>query len=341
MSLIRNLSPLPLALGVFVVATLLPVLPVLPLASATAAGFTARQDASGVTLNYNGKLFTRYVVDQANKPYLWPVIGPTGKAVTRAYPMKTVAGEQHDHPHHRSIYFGHQGIDAFDTWHEDLTWKERKLSPEKLKEKLAGLGSTVHRKFKRVTAKGDTATIVCESDHLGAGRKLLADERRLRFEIRDGKRYIDFDITFIAKYGKVLLRDMKDAGFSVRVPSSMAVTAGQGGTILNSRGDRDKAAWGKRAEWVDYSGPVAGDHLGIAILNHPDSLRHPTPWHVRTYGLFTANPFGLRSLDKQAKDGAIAMKKGQRITLRHRIILHAGDADSAQIAAEFKRYAAE
>ena len=38
--------------------------------------------------------------------------------------------------------------------------------------------------------------------------------------------------------------------------------------------------------------PVEGKTVGVAILNHPDSFRFPTTWHVRTYGLFAANPFG-------------------------------------------------
>jgi len=42
-----------------------------------------------------------------------------------------------------------------------------------------------------------------------------------------------------------------------------------------------------------------GETLGVAIFNHPPSFRHPTSWHARTYGLFTANCFG--SLDKSAR----------------------------------------
>ena len=170
----------------------------------------------------------------------------------------------------------------------------------------------------------------------------MADERRIRFHTGKNKRYVDFEITFMAKYGDATLGDMKDAGFSVRIPTSMAVSSKQGGTILNSRGHKDGDAWGKRAEWVDYSGTVEGEELGIAILNHPKSLRHPTPWHVRTYGLFTANPFGFRSLNrKSAEDGAVHLKLGEKLVLRHRIVFHVGDAAAADIAAEFKRYATE
>ena len=51
----------------------------------------------------------------------------------------------------------------------------------------------------------------------------------------------------------------------------------------------------------------------------------------RTYGLFTANPFGLRSLG-QGKDSSFTLKKGESITLRHRVIFHLGDEKAAKIA---------
>lgn len=83
-------------------------------------GFSISCEASKVTINYNGKLVTNYLFhdDAAKKPYFWPVIGPTGKPMTRAFPMETVDGEQHDHPHHRGIWFGHQGVAGTDTWLE-------------------------------------------------------------------------------------------------------------------------------------------------------------------------------------------------------------------------------
>ncbi|MBL62751.1 MAG: hypothetical protein CMI30_05015 [Opitutae bacterium] len=69
----------------------------------------------GLIILHKGKPFAEYVVDQANKPYLYPVHGPTGAAMTRNYPMKLVEGERHDHPHHRGINFGHEGIDGADS----------------------------------------------------------------------------------------------------------------------------------------------------------------------------------------------------------------------------------
>ena len=39
----------------------------------------------GLRVLHKGKPFAEYVVDQANKPYLYPVHGPTGVAMTRNY----------------------------------------------------------------------------------------------------------------------------------------------------------------------------------------------------------------------------------------------------------------
>ena len=88
-------------------------------------GFTIEETPWGLAIKHNGELVTNYIIDQANKPYMWPLIGPNGKPMTRAYPMEDVAGERQDHPHHRSIWFGHQNMGGFDTWTESLSYTSR------------------------------------------------------------------------------------------------------------------------------------------------------------------------------------------------------------------------
>lgn len=311
-----------------------------------AAEFTVEQTDDGVVINIDGKLFTKYVTGDkvGNKPYFYPVIGPTGKGMTRAYPMEDVEGEAQDHPHHRSLYFGHQFVNDFDTWHEELTMIERsKGDAAKLAELKKKLGATVHRETLAAEAKGDHAVLKVASDYLdGHGETMARDERTFTFRVAaNGSRIIDADLVFTAVMDSVNFADAKDAGFSLRVAHSMSVDAKQGGRIVNSLGHLDKDAWGKRAAWCDFHGPVDGETLGIAVLNHPKSLRHPTPWHARTYGLFTANPFGLHSVAGEEGDGAVLLKKGESFTLRHRVILHAGDEKAADIAAAWEAYARE
>ncbi len=311
-------------------------------AAAAGKGFTAVESAKGVTVTYDGKPFATYVIGEANKSYLFPVYGPTGKSMTRAFPMQKVEGEVMDHYHHRGICFGHQDINGFDSWMERGSVSllpDDKLS-EKQKTTLARMGSTKHVKFKQVLADASHAVIVSENVYIGGnGKKSVTEIRTLTFRVDGETRLIDWDQEFIAADGEVIFGDKKDAGLSIRVPTTMAVDSKKGGHIITSTGIADKEAWSKRAPWVDYYGPVEGETLGVAILNHPASFRHPTSWHVRTYGLFTANCFG--SLDKNDPNGPHTLKPGEKLALHHRFVFHKGDEKSAHIAAAYERYAKE
>ena len=57
--------------------------------AAHGAKFTLEKDAEGVSVICDGKLFTRYIIKSGTKPILWPIIGPTGKEMTRGYPMRS------------------------------------------------------------------------------------------------------------------------------------------------------------------------------------------------------------------------------------------------------------
>ena len=310
---------------------------------ASAAQFTVEKTASGgAIVKVDGQVFAEYIVDQANKPYLAPVFGPTGKQMTRNYPMKTIEGEQHDHPHHRGICFGSEGINGIESWAERLTFGDTSKTPERLSK----LGSEKHREFKTLEAKPDSAVLVSIIDYLDpAGKKYLEEERTMIFRAGEGTRSIEMKQILLATEGTAKFEDKKDAGLSIRVPTEMAVEMGKNqkgsGHIINSEGLTDAAAWGKRAKWCDYYGTVGGEKLGVAMLNHPSSFRFPTPWHVRTYGLFTANPFGLSSLKVQTETGAITLKQDERIKLRHRFIFHKGDEKTGKISEAWEKYAKE
>lgn len=283
------------------------------------AEVTAEKSDEGVVVKIDGELFTEYVVDSGGKPILWPILGPTGKPMTRAYPMvEGDESERSDHPHHRSFWFAHGDVNGLSYWHKEVTR---------------------HREFKRVES-GDTATIVAVTDWADPdGKKVLEDERTLVFGKHGKDRYVDFTITLKATEGPVTFGDTKEGTFGVRVAGTMKVDAKLGGRIVNSEGQTDRDAWGRPAAWVDYYGPVDGETVGIAIMNHPSSFRYPTHWHVRTYGLFAANPFGLNDFPSPAKNGEHTLQKGEELTLRYRVLFHRGDAQAADVAGAFAAYA--
>ena len=310
-----------------------------PVSSAPqAAPFAVKKTATnGAIVLHEGEPIAEYFVDRANKPFLWRIIGPTGRAMTRGFPMADVPGETTDHVHQRGLAFAHEGVAGFDTWTEEATYRDDRNFAARVER----LGAIRHRGYRALTG-GTSAVIHVRNDLVDArNTPLLAEERRMTFSVAPGVRIIDVDIDLVAAYGPVELADMKDAGVLIRVPDSMAVDRKLGGTIVNSAGQRDADAWSKHAAWVDYHGPVEGEHLGIAILNHPSSFRHPTAWHVRTYGLFCANPFGMRQMNPEAESGAVSFAAGQRVGLRHRFVFHSGDERQAGIAAAYEAYAAE
>ncbi|NLC56101.1 MAG: hypothetical protein GX774_04615, partial [Armatimonadetes bacterium] len=91
-----------------------------------------------------------------------------------------------------------------------------------------------------------------------------------------------------------------------------------------------------RAAWCDYSGPVEGKWVGIAVFDHPGNLRYPTYWHVRDYGLMTANMFGLSAFyNDPERRGDYVLPAGQSLRFRYRIYVHPGDARQGAVAAKY------
>jgi len=289
------------------------------------AEITAEQTERGVTISVDGKPFAEYRTDLGSKPIVWPLIGPTDQPVTRDYPMADTSGETRDHPHQRSLWFTHGSVNGLSFW-----------------EEAPGRGVIKHREYVQVRG-GQDAVIVTRNDWLTAeGDRVLSDTRRLRFAAADDMRILDFDIRLTASSGPVVFGDTKEGTFGIRVAETIRVDTKKGGRIVNSNGKYDAEAWGRRAAWVDYSGPVADSIVGIAVLNHPMSFRFPTYWHVRTYGLFAANPFGWHDFEgRQDVDGSYRLAEGESIVLCYRVILHRGRADEAGIAEKFAQYAAE
>jgi len=293
--------------------------------AAAPQGVTVRKSDNGPEVLIGEALFTRYDMKNGPKPYLYPVIGPTGAGVTRNFPMKTgTPNERTDHPHHRSFWFTHDKVNGVDFWLEG-----------------ARGGKQIHRAFEALESGPVMGRIRAVTDWVAPdGRKVLEDVRDIRVYNIDGARLFDWDTTARASEGPVTFGDTKEGTFGCRVAGTMKVDAKMGGAIVNSEGQKDGDAWGRPAKWVDYTGPVEEKTVGIAMLNHPTSFRHPTHWHVRTYGLFAANPFGLHDFpDGKGKDGSHTIPAGGTMPFVFRVYIHPGTTDVANVASVYEQYA--
>jgi hypothetical protein len=141
-------------------------------------------------------------------------------------------------------------------------------------------------------------------------------------------RVIDAVITIRADAGQALtFGDTDDGGFAIRL--SEEFREDRGARLRNSEGlEGTKNIWGKPARWVDYSALIDGERAGVAILDHPSNLRHPSRWHARPYGLNAANPFALKSFTKDpTAEGAFTLPDGQKLVLRYRTLVYEGSPD--------------
>lgn len=280
----------------------------------------AEQDGR-VAVKIGGELFTRYIYgDDVSKPCLYPLIGPFGQGVTRAYPLEEIEGDSSDHVHHRSLYVAWGDVNGSDNWSEE-----------------EGSGRTVHRYFEATDSGPVFGRIIALNDWVDAsGNRLMQDRLEYAFyKTPPSFRLFDLSVTFYASDGDVRFGDTKEGGIaSLRVATSME--AGRSGRIENSLGGiNETETWGKRASWCDYSGPV-GDHLvGIAVFDHPSNLRYPTYWHVRDYGLMTANPFGLSFFVGEGADGSYVLPGGEHLCFRYRILIHAGAAQEGGVGRKY------
>jgi hypothetical protein len=282
-----------------------------------------------VRVELNGKLFTEYRFGGVPRPFLYPILGPGELPMTRDWPMKDVPGEDHDHPHHRSLWFAHGDVNGVDFWSET--------------EKA---GKIVHQEFVKVESGRTSGVVETRNRWLDVkGTTICTDTRTVTFYPpgANDERMLDFAITIHASQGDLVFGDTKEGTMAIRLAETMRLKGGLGkGRIVTSGGDKDGGAWGKSAKWCSYYGPVKDQIVGVAIFDAPSNPRHPTWWHVRDYGLFAANPFGKHDFEKLADKtaGNLTVPKGKSVTFKYRFLFHKGDTAAGKVAAAYDRFAA-
>jgi len=297
------------------------------------AQVSLRQATDRISADIGGKPFTEFFVSaDLNKPFLHPLRSASGKVVTRYFPMELVEGESRDHPHHRGLWFSHGDVNGIDFWANET--------------REGNKGRIVLRKITALESGKKQGVIGARFEWMDPkGKTLLNEDRTMIFYSDPKLRTIDFDITLIA-VEKVKFGDTKEGTFALRLAPSLEEAGKRdpakytGRMISASGASGEERVWGSRAPWVDYSGEVAGEPLGIAIFDHPSNPRHPTWWHARGYGLFAANPFGMHDFERDAsKDGSLTLEPGQTLRFRYRVVIHPGRTAEANIPALYQKYA--
>jgi len=297
-----------------------------------------------------GKLFTSYLFgDELPKPVLVPVRTPSGIEVSRRHPLVELEGGTDGHLHHVGIFFTVDGVNG------TRFWNNVKPPPQikhiKTTEIVEGVG------------KGRLSTI---AQWIDKNDKVLLEEKRSMVFLageRKDEYAIDFSMDLTAKDSKVVFEDTEEGVFAIRLadclregrakvklrpgmPLPKESVSGTGRYFSSNGDETAKNVWGKRARWVALQGVRGGKVVGVAILNHPESINYPTYWHVRDYGLFSANPLGQGDFQRQSKYKKnpviplrLMLEPGERAHFRFLVIIYEGIRTKQQVEERFREFA--
>jgi methane monooxygenase PmoA-like len=301
------------------------------------------QTPDEITVEIDGKPFTVFHVGgkDLNRPYLQPLRSASGKTVNRSFPAGQLPGETTDHPHHAGLFYGHGDVNGFNYW----AIQNVPTPPSKA---TANMGRIVLKQILSVKSGKQSGSVDAVFTWLTPdGKPLLTETRKTTFYSHPELRIIDFDFDFAA-VDKVVFRDTKEGTFAMRMATVLeeqpakekATGPPRTGKLVNAQGGEGESnVWGKRSEWVDYSGVLDGEKVGIVMMDHPGNPRHPTYWHSRGYGLHSINPFGVSDfLNDKTQNGSLTVEPGQHVRFRYRVIIHPG-ASPAKLAELYKQYA--
>lgn len=274
---------------------------------------SATKVGNRIDVTIGEQFFTSYRFQPDEKyPFFFPVNGPvSGAGVTSM--------RNGQYPHHSSLFFGCDRVNGGNYWQEGLE-----------RGRIISVGARI------VEAEGERVVIEDECIWKRPDAEApIMDRRKIVISAPSPELYqLDFDIE-MEMLIDVTIQKTNHSLFSARVDPDLTVK--QGGVMINSEGKQgEKGTFGVGAAWIDCYGERKTGKEGIAIMQHPSNRWYPSPWFTRDYGFMSPTPMYWPENGKTTD-----LKKGEKIALRYRVLIHKGDSQEAGIATLFEQYMKE
>jgi len=247
------------------------------------------------------------------RPFFYPLVGPAGAPLTR---MGHPGASNHDH--HRSIWFAHHKVLGIDFW-SDKT--EARIKQERWIAYQDGQDEAAMAVLLGWYDGHDPAALL--------EQELIAAVR----QTPDGETMLELQSTFRPAANTLEFGKTNFGFLAVRVAASISEYFGGGRLTDAHRRTGEKAIFGNRARWMDYSGPTEPElprpdgrdardptENGITYFDHPDNPGFPTHWHVREDGWMGASA---------CMHGPRQITKENPLMVRYLLHAHAGSVDGA------------
>jgi len=259
----------------------------------------------------DGVELTRYHFGPGlHRPFLLPIIGPSGVSLTRmGHPR-----DPESHSHHNSVWISHNSVNDTDFWSD------------------RGKGTIRHKRIVAFEDSDEYAYLIAENEWVTSeGKVLMLETRRITvFPLANSEWLLTIDMELKAKDQAITLGKTPFGMIGVRMAKTIGVNDG-GGTIRNSEGGiNEKEVLWKQARWVDYCGAVTNDKIeGVTLFDHPDNPNHPSYFHVRNDGWMGAS---------LTFDSPREIRPSEPLRLRYGLYIHSGIKTNDLIEATWRQF---
>jgi hypothetical protein len=282
--------------------------------------------------------------DNICKPVLYPVYAASGTEITRGFPVNPKTGERADHPHQIGMWLTYGNVNGLDFWGN---------GSRGLGTKNPNGGVIKHLRIEKIEGGDGFGKIVSSESWVDtAGVELLKENTEYHFIASGNNRIIDRITTLTASKTNINMPDTKEGMFGIRVARQLELPSdgtierynsdgtitrekdtlniGITGNYLSSEGIMGEDVWGTRAKWMNLYGKIGDENISLVICDHPENPNYPTYWHARGYGLFAANPLGVKDFTKGSESLDFVIPAGESITFKYRVIITSGTQLSEQ-----------
>ena len=260
--------------------------------------------------NWGDQLGDGLPEDRMRSCYIHPLHGLDGEILTDDFP--------NDHLHHRGVSMMWPrmkiGDRAVDHWHIDgirTINRSLDMTDDDGRAELTALNDWVLDDG-TIAAKEKTTYVISPADAAARIIDVVAT-------INAGTQPVTLQGAALPKgYGGHMIR--------------LAPRTGE--VITTDRGERTRDSDRLPFRWADYSATFAGaDRVsGVALFPHPEYPDYAPSWQLRPYGILSMSWPG---------SWPYVLPPGASITLSYRMLIHRGDAATADVAGAWHEYMAE
>lgn len=258
----------------------------------------------------------RYSYGERPKPFFHPLRTPAGFCLSLFEP--------HDHFWHRGLWFTIKFINGENFWEEVGDFgSQRSLLPPTITHLPNGAVTIAHDQvWERPCNAG----------------AVFAEHRKVTYRSIGETAYVlDWDIALVAQADLLLDRTPFTTwggygGLTVRGNRNWQNTR-----LLFPDGSTSERPIGIPANWCDLSGKLdGGDNKfgGVAMFDHPDNVRHPSPWYGATG---SGHYFNAAFLFHEP----LRVAAGDVLNFKYRVLIHDDEWEHDRLTAAYDDYLTE